>query len=167
MSQQQPEQAGRQRRIDFEILAPLVVAGLLVSVIAIAIAFNAAQSDNASAAGAGDGTSSVTSTAAAAEPAAPATEQLKADFKMPPYDPVTKPVQPGPKTFELTATEKVIDVDGKPMKLWTFNNTVPGPVLRAVVGDRITIKISNAKDSKFFHSIDYHASRLVTRGSFS
>jgi nitrite reductase (NO-forming) len=157
------DQPGRQRRVDFDILAPLVFAGLLVSVIAIAIAFSAAQSNDAKAAGGGDAAAS-TYSATAAEPAAGDAEKLKADFKMKPYDPVTEPVQPGPKTFELVATEKIIDVDGKPMKLWTFNNSVPGPVLRAVVGDKVTIKISNAKDSKFLHSVDYHASRMTLGG---
>jgi nitrite reductase (NO-forming) len=158
------DQHSRQRRVDFDILAPLVFAGLLVSVIAIAIAFSAAQSDDAKAANGGDGGTAAYSTTAAAEPAAEDAEKLKADFKMKPYDPVTEPVQPGPKTFELTATEKVIDVDGKPMKLWTFNNTVPGPVLRVVVGDKVTITIKNAKDSKFLHSVDYHSSRLTLGG---
>lgn len=160
----QNDPAARQRRVDFEILAPLVFVGLIVSVIAIVIAVSAAQSDDAKAAGDGNGGATAYSSTAAAEPAADDAEQLKADFKMKPYDPVTEPVQPGPKTFELTATEKVIDVDGKPMKLWTFNNSVPGPVLRVVVGDKVTIKIKNAKDSKFLHSVDYHSSRLTLGG---
>lgn len=158
-------QASRQRRVEFDILAPLVIGGLLLSFVAIVIAFSAAQSDDVTTAERAVDKAAVSSaTETAAPPAAEESETLTADFAMKPYDPVTKPVQPGPKTFELEATEKIIDVDGTPMKLWTFNNTVPGPVLRAVVGDRITIRISNAKDSKFLHSVDYHASRMTLGG---
>lgn len=87
-----------------------------------------------------------------------------ADIVMKPYDPVTAPVAPGDKTFELVTTEKVIQVGDKKFRMWTFNNSVPGPVLRAVVGDMITIKISNERSSKFHHSVDYHASRLTLGG---
>ncbi|MCB0880762.1 MAG: multicopper oxidase domain-containing protein [Thermoleophilia bacterium] len=86
------------------------------------------------------------------------------DFTMPAYDPRTKPVQPGPKTFELTTTEKNVKVGDKVYRMWTFNNSVPGPVLRAVQGDTVTIKIKNDKSSQFFHSVDYHASRLTLGG---
>lgn len=156
------EQARRQRRIDFDILAPLTIIGLLVSVVAIAVAFAGANS-NASKA-------EISSTKVAATDQAVATtdaakpKELKADFEMKPYDARTAPVKPGPKTFELLATEKNIKVGKKVYRMWTFNNTVPGPVLRAVVGDRVTIKIKNAKDSQYDHSVDYHASRLTLGG---
>lgn len=40
---------------------------------------------------------------------------------------------------------------------WTFNRQVPGPMLRARVGDTIELTLANAKDSKAIHSIDLHA----------
>lgn len=80
------------------------------------------------------------------------------------YDPVTKPVGPGPKTFELVTTEKIVQLGEKKVRMWMFNGSAPGPVLRAVVGDRITIKITNDATSTFFHSVDYHASRLTLGG---
>ena len=151
----------RQRRIDFDVLAPLTVVGLLVSVVAIVMAFTGAQSSDSASA----------QPAAAASNAAPmamdhAVADLKPDLTMKPYDPVTKPVSPGPKTFELTATEKKIKVGDKVYEMWTFNNTVPGPVLRAVVGDKVTVKISNAADSTLMHSVDFHASRMSLGGGY-
>ena len=80
------------------------------------------------------------------------------------YDPTTKPVAPGPKTFELTTTEKVVQIGDTKVRMWMFNGSAPGPVLRAVVGDRITIKITNDASSTFLHSVDYHASRLTLGG---
>ncbi len=87
-----------------------------------------------------------------------------ADLTMKPFNPVTKPVKPGNKTFVLTTTERVVQVGDKKLRMWTFNDSVPGPVLRAVVGDTITIKIKNDKSSKYLHSVDYHASRLTLGG---
>lgn len=148
-----------QRKLDFDVLAPLSVAALIVAVIAVMIAIAANQDSGSPAA------------ATSAEPAAAATAgapakvaDLKPDFTMPAFDPATAPVEPGSKTFELTATEKIIKVGDTTRTMWTFNNTVPGPVLRAVVGDRVTIKIKNAKDSTFNHSVDYHASRMSLGG---
>ena len=40
---------------------------------------------------------------------------------------------------------------------WTFNGKVPGPFLRARVGDTVEVHLKNAKDSVMIHSIDLHA----------
>lgn len=104
-------------------------------------------------------------TAAAGTTAAATTAPVEtADITMGDYDPRTKPVKPGNKTFELVTTEKNVKVGDKVYKMWTFNNRVPGPTLRAVVGDTVKIKIRNDKTSKFFHSVDYHASRMTLGG---
>ncbi|MBV8247871.1 MAG: nitrite reductase, copper-containing [Comamonas sp.] len=47
--------------------------------------------------------------------------------------------------------------DGTSFTYWTFNRQVPGPMLRARVGDTIELTLANAKDSKAIHSIDLHA----------
>jgi len=167
MSQRHPHdetQARRQRRIDFDVLGPLVLLGFLASIIAVALSLAAIGSnDNNSTADVAPAASTSASSMPGMESTA-APEDLKADFTMKPYNPVTKPVAPGPKTFELVATEKNIKVGDKVYSMWTFNNSVPGPVLRAVVGDKITIKISNDKTSKLNHSVDYHASRMTLGG---
>ncbi|MDE2090630.1 MAG: nitrite reductase, copper-containing [Gammaproteobacteria bacterium] len=40
---------------------------------------------------------------------------------------------------------------------WTFDGKVPGPMLRARVGDTITITLKNPNTSHMIHSIDLHA----------
>ena len=47
--------------------------------------------------------------------------------------------------------------DGTTFTYWTFDRQVPGPMLRARVGDTIELTLANARDSKAIHSIDLHA----------
>ncbi len=47
--------------------------------------------------------------------------------------------------------------DGTTVTYWTFNRQVPGPMLRARVGDTVELTLANAGDSKMIHSIDLHA----------
>ena len=47
--------------------------------------------------------------------------------------------------------------DGTSFTYWTFDRQVPGPMLRARVGDTIELTLANARDSKAIHSIDLHA----------
>ena len=47
--------------------------------------------------------------------------------------------------------------DGTTFTYWTFNRQVPGPMLRARVGDTVELTLFNASDSKMIHSIDLHA----------
>jgi len=57
------------------------------------------------------------------------------------------------ETVELTGK---LD-DGTTFEYWTFDKKVPGPMLRARVGDTIELTLANAKSSKQIHSIDLHA----------
>jgi nitrite reductase (NO-forming) len=43
--------------------------------------------------------------------------------------------------------------------MWTFNNTVPGPVLRGKVGDTFRVTLTNK--GTLGHSLDFHASRVA------
>ena len=45
---------------------------------------------------------------------------------------------------------------------WTFNGTVPGPTMRFTQGDHVQIKVINAKDSQFPHSLRVHSLRVVS-----
>lgn len=47
--------------------------------------------------------------------------------------------------------------DGTTFTYWTFDRKVPGPMLRARVGDTIEMTLANSRDSKMIHSIDLHA----------
>ena len=61
-------------------------------------------------------------------------------------------------TVDMETTEVVgLLSSGSTYRYWTFNNTVPGPFVRARVGDTITLSLKNAEDSRHIHSIDLHA----------
>jgi nitrite reductase (NO-forming) len=47
--------------------------------------------------------------------------------------------------------------DGTTFTYWTFDKTVPGPMLRVREGDTVELALANAADSKMVHSIDLHA----------
>ncbi|WP_447043872.1 copper-containing nitrite reductase [Vreelandella sp. H-I2] len=89
-------------------------------------------------------------------------EQAEAaqDLAKDPHD-VGEPVgDRGPQevTVDLESTEvEGYLADGSSYKYWTFNNTVPGPLVRVRVGDTVTVNLSNAEDSAHIHSIDFHA----------
>ncbi len=68
--------------------------------------------------------------------------------------------QRGPEVIRMALTgEEVVGQldDGALYSFFTFNGTVPGPFIRAQVGDQIEITLTNATDSTFVHSIDLHA----------
>ncbi len=87
------------------------------------------------------------------------TEVLQATLVAPPN--VPPPVarnRPAVLRVELETVERVMPIaEGVSYPFWTFNNTVPGPLLRARVGDTIELTLKNAGDSKQPHSIDLHA----------
>ncbi|WP_178114782.1 copper-containing nitrite reductase [Pseudomonas saliphila] len=61
-------------------------------------------------------------------------------------------------TFDLETTEVEGRLsDGASYKFWTFNNTVPGPMMRVRVGDTVNINMKNSIESAHIHSIDLHA----------
>ncbi len=45
--------------------------------------------------------------------------------------------------------------------VWTFNGTVPGPVIRVHVGDTIRIHLKNPATNQLAHSVDFHASQVA------
>jgi nitrite reductase (NO-forming) len=47
--------------------------------------------------------------------------------------------------------------DGTTYTYWTYNGKVPGPFLRARVGDTIEVHFKNHADSKMIHSVDFHS----------
>ncbi|MDQ8036179.1 MAG: multicopper oxidase domain-containing protein [Pedobacter sp.] len=83
-----------------------------------------------------------------------------------------KPLSPDPvKEIRLDTTHKIIDLaPGVKFSAWTFGDTVPGPVVRARVGDRIKFSMSNRSDeavpgvrmtaAPMMHSMDFHAAMV-------
>ena len=47
--------------------------------------------------------------------------------------------------------------DGVQYKFWSFNGTVPGPMIRVRVGDTVELHLKNHAESIFPHNIDLHA----------
>ncbi len=62
---------------------------------------------------------------------------------------------------EKTMTVGLGDEGGFVVGVWTFNGTVPGPVIRVKVGDTIRVHLVNPEDSQLGHSIDFHASQVA------
>ena len=47
--------------------------------------------------------------------------------------------------------------DGVQYKFWSFNGTVPGPMIRVRVGDTVELHLKNPATNKFPHNMDLHA----------
>ncbi|QIK77183.1 multicopper oxidase domain-containing protein [Nocardioides piscis] len=62
------------------------------------------------------------------------------------------------RTFVVRDVEREV-APGVTQRLWTFNGTAPGPVLRGQVGDRFEITLVNR--GSIGHSIDFHAGALA------
>ncbi len=76
-------------------------------------------------------------------------------------DPVAPPTPEGTlHEIELHATEELLEVaPGVTQMMWTFNSQVPGPIIRASIGD--TVKVTLYNDGEVGHSIDFHASKVA------
>jgi nitrite reductase (NO-forming) len=63
---------------------------------------------------------------------------------------------------EMVVEEKLMTVaEGYEQLVWTFNGTVPGPVIRARVGDTVRVHLVNPAESEVSHSVDFHASQVA------
>ena len=66
----------------------------------------------------------------------------------------------GPQLVQVELVGKEIEgqlADGVTYPYFTFNGTVPGPFIRARVGDTIEITMKNEMENSFTHSVDLHA----------
>ena len=65
-----------------------------------------------------------------------------------------------PTTVEITLTVKELTselADGTTFGFWTFDGTVPGPMLRVMEGDTVKVTLVNPPESQAPHNIDLHA----------
>lgn len=61
-------------------------------------------------------------------------------------------------TVNITAKEVISEVaPGVYQNFWTFDGTVPGPMLRVREGDTVVVNFTNDKTSLHVHNIDFHA----------
>jgi nitrite reductase (NO-forming) len=64
--------------------------------------------------------------------------------------------------IDLVVQEKTMTVaPGFVQAVWTFNGTVPGPVIRVKVGDTVRIHLKNPATNQLAHSVDFHASQVA------
>ena len=78
----------------------------------------------------------------------------------PAYDAALAPVSDADvKEFRIPITDVSLQIaDGVTYDGWTFGGTVPGPVIRARVGDKVRVTVVN--ETPMPHSIDFHAARI-------
>lgn len=65
-----------------------------------------------------------------------------------------------PQLVQVSLTAQEVEGqlgDGVTYPYFTFNGTVPGPFIRARVGDTLEVTLTNETSSAFTHSIDLHA----------
>jgi FtsP/CotA-like multicopper oxidase with cupredoxin domain len=72
------------------------------------------------------------------------------------YPPPALPHEPGRiRAYSLTAVDREIEVlSGVTYAAWTYNGTVPGPVIRATEGDLLRVNFTNAGSHP--HTIHFH-----------
>ncbi len=91
---------------------------------------------------------------------------------------VLKPLDPSPvKEVRLDTTHKLIEIaPGVKFSAWTFGDQVPGPTIRARVGDRIRFSMTNRSDepvpgvqltaAPMMHSMDFHAAMVSPQDKY-
>jgi nitrite reductase (NO-forming) len=87
--------------------------------------------------------------------------KVEPDADWTPFDPTLAPA-PGGTEHEVTlrATETELEVaPGVTQMMWTFEDQVPGPILRGKIGDLFTVTLVN--EGEVGHSIDFHASKVA------
>jgi len=89
-----------------------------------------------------------------------------------------KKLDPAPvKIVRLDTTHKVIEIaPGVKFSAWTFGDQVPGPTVRARVGDRIKFVMTNRSDepapvpqlvaAPMMHSMDFHAAMVSPQDKY-
>ena len=89
-----------------------------------------------------------------------------------------KPLDPAPvKTVRLDTTHKIVEImPGVKFTAWTFGDQVPGPTIRARVGDRIKFVMTNRSDepvgppqlvsAPMMHSMDFHAAMVAPQDKY-
>src|SRR5690348_2179549 len=92
--------------------------------------------------------------------------------------PNIKPLDPAPvKTIRLDTTHKIIEIaPGVKFSAWTFGDHVPGPTVRARVGDTIKFSMTNRSDeavpgiqlvaAPMMHSMDFHAAMVSPQDKY-
>src|SRR6185295_10807538 len=81
------------------------------------------------------------------------------------------------KDVQLDTSHKIIDIaPGVKFSAWTFGDQVPGPTVRARVGDKIRFSMTNRSDealpgvqmtaAPMMHSMDFHAAMVSPQDKY-
>jgi nitrite reductase (NO-forming) len=93
-------------------------------------------------------------------------------------DAAVKPLVPDTvKEVRLDTTHKIIEIaPGVKFSAWTFGDQVPGPVVRARVGDRVKFSMTNRSDehapglqvmaAPMMHSMDFHSAMVSPQDKY-
>ena len=90
--------------------------------------------------------------APAAQPANPVT-----DLSLP----TVQDLNPDPRILEINLTAEVARVEispGRRVEAWTYNGTLPGPLIRLTVGDRLIVHFTNKLPSPT--TVHWHGLRV-------
>lgn len=75
------------------------------------------------------------------------------------------------KTVQVTlhAKETMVQIDNKGTEYpaWTFDGTIPGPLVRVTEGDTVEFTLINDKENKNSHAMDFHAAQVDVLGEFA
>jgi nitrite reductase (NO-forming) len=64
------------------------------------------------------------------------------------------------REFDLSVVETTLEVaGGQNVKVWAYGGTVPGPIIRATLGERVKITLTNHSDMA--HSVHFHGDHDV------
>ncbi|YCK37701.1 multicopper oxidase domain-containing protein [Actinomadura sp. ATCC 39365] len=112
-------------------------------------------------------TGHTTTEAAPAAPAVPGALDLAAPMSSGwrPHDATLRPAPGGTEHHvEIRADDRLVQevAPGVRQRVWTFNGTMPGPVLRGKVGDVFVVTFVNA--ATMGHGIDFHAGATAPDG---
>lgn len=171
--------------------------GLVALLLALALAACEKSPPAGGAAAPAASAASAPASAASSAATGDAYDQSRMDFKTPPAvltserhsgafssgaalnpGPGLKPLDPSPvKEIHLDTTHKIIEIaPGVKFSAWTFGDQVPGPVLRARVGDRIKFSMTNRSDeaapgirfttAPMMHSMDFHAAMVAPNDKY-
>ena len=93
-------------------------------------------------------------------------------------DAAVKPLVTDPvKEIHIDTTHKIIEIaPGVKFSAWTFGDQVPGPIVRARVGDRIKFSMTNRSDepvpgvqvmaAPMMHSMDFHSAMVSPQDKY-
>lgn len=69
--------------------------------------------------------------------------------------------------MEVQEVDIAIDNAGNTRRMWTYNGTIPGPLVRVSQGDVVEFTLHNHADNANSHSMDFHAARVDVLDEFA